>query len=90
MLFSEPTIDNDIIQSAWKDNALVLFLSTTHETGPDQIVVQHRKQPATTSMSAKTAHKLLELQVSLEFQLWVNSYRILQDPTDPMNSYGFL
>jgi hypothetical protein len=35
----------------------VLFLSTTHEIGPDQIVVQHRKQPATTSTSAKTAHK---------------------------------
>jgi hypothetical protein len=35
----------------------VLFLSTTHETGPDQIVVRHRKWPATTSTSAKTACK---------------------------------
>jgi hypothetical protein len=56
-LFSKPTIGNDIIQCAWKDNALVLFLSTTHETGPDQIVVRHRKRPATTSTSAKTARK---------------------------------
>jgi hypothetical protein len=54
-LYSEPTIGNDINQSAWKDNALVLFLSTTHETGPDQVVVRHRKRPATTSTSAKTA-----------------------------------
>jgi hypothetical protein len=38
-LFSEPTLSNQVAQSAWKDNALVLFLSTTHETGPDQVVI---------------------------------------------------
>jgi hypothetical protein len=35
----------------------VLFLSTTYKAEPDQIVVQYRKQPATISTSAKTAHK---------------------------------
>ena len=54
-LYSEPTIDNNVLQSAWKDNALVLFLLTTHKTGPDQLVIRHRKRPATTSTSAKTA-----------------------------------
>jgi Transposase IS4 len=56
-LYSEPTIGNDINQLAWKDNALVLFLSTTHETGQDQVVIRHRKRPALTSTSAKTARK---------------------------------
>lgn len=56
-LYSKPTISNNVVQSAWKDNALVLFLSTTHETGPDQLVIRHRKRPATTSTSAKTARQ---------------------------------
>ena len=60
MLFSKLIIDNDIIQCAQKDNALVLFLSTTHETRLDQIVVQHRKQLATTFTLAKTARKPFE------------------------------
>lgn len=34
-LFSELTLSNQVTQSAWKDNVLVLFLSTTHESGPD-------------------------------------------------------
>jgi hypothetical protein len=55
MLYSKPTISNDINQLAWKDNALVLFLSTTHETRPDQVIVQHRKRLATTLTLAKTA-----------------------------------
>jgi Transposase IS4 len=28
-LYSAPTIGNDVVQFAWKDNGLVLFLSTT-------------------------------------------------------------
>jgi hypothetical protein len=56
-LYSGPTMSNKIAQLAWKDNALVLFLSTTHETGLDQIVIRHRKRPTTTSTSAKTARK---------------------------------
>ena len=62
MLISEPIIGNDIIQFAWKDNALVLFLLTTYETGPDQIVVQHRERLATTSTLAKTARKPFGLE----------------------------
>lgn len=50
-------MDNNVHQSAWKDNALVLFLSTTHETGPDQLVIRHRKRPPTTSTSAKTSRQ---------------------------------
>jgi hypothetical protein len=75
-LFSEPTISNDIIQCAWKDNALVLFLSTTHETGPDQIVVRHRKRPATTSTSAKTARKPFgsESEKNLPIPKFVDDY----------------
>jgi hypothetical protein len=52
-LYQAPTIDNTILQSAWKDNALVLFLSTTHGT-PD-LIFRHRKRPSTTSTSARTA-----------------------------------
>jgi hypothetical protein len=53
ILYQVPTIDNKILQSAWKDNTLVLFLSTTHST-PD-LITRHRKRPSTTSTSARTA-----------------------------------
>ena len=32
ILFQESTMSNEIIQSAWKNNVLILFLLTTHET----------------------------------------------------------
>lgn len=37
----------------------MLFLSTTHEAGPgpDKVVIRHRKRPALTSTSAKTARQ---------------------------------
>jgi len=75
-LFSEPTLSNQVAQSAWKDNALVLFLSTTHETGPDQVVIQHRKRPATTSTSAKTARKAFgsEPEKDLPIPKFVDDY----------------
>ena len=57
-LYSAPTADNNINQHAWKDNALVLFLSTTHPIpGPDQLIIRNRKRPSKTSTSAKTARK---------------------------------
>ena len=39
----------------------MLFLLTTHETRPDQVVIRHRKQLATTSTLAKTARKAFGL-----------------------------
>jgi hypothetical protein len=54
-LYSAPTIDNNVLQYAWKDNALVLFLSTTHDSKHEQLVIRHRKRPSKTSSSAKTA-----------------------------------
>jgi hypothetical protein len=75
-LFSEPTISNKVAQSAWKDNALVLFLSTTHQTGLDQVVIRHRKRPATTSTSAKTARKAFgsEPEKDLPIPKFVDDY----------------
>jgi Transposase IS4 len=53
-LYSALNIGNDVVQFAWKDNALVLFLSTTcSETSPT--VLKVRKRPSLTSTSAKTA-----------------------------------
>jgi Transposase IS4 len=37
-LYSTPTVGNDIMQYAWKDNALVLFLSTT-SSDPNSIIL---------------------------------------------------
>jgi hypothetical protein len=75
-LYSEPTISNKVVQSAWKDNALVLFLSTTHETGPDQLVIRHRKRPSTKSTSAKTAHQAFgpDLEKDLPIPKFVDDY----------------
>jgi len=54
----------------------VLFLSTTHETGPDQIVIQHRKRPATTSTLAKTARRVFgsEPEKDLPIPKFVDDY----------------
>jgi hypothetical protein len=55
-LFQAPTTDNCIMQTAWKDNALVLFLLTIHEaSSAESVVIQTRKRPAETSSAAKTA-----------------------------------
>jgi hypothetical protein len=63
-----PSINNRIVQSAWKDNAIVLMLSTTHPpldctiSGPemdrqDQSIIRKRKRPKETSSAARTARK---------------------------------
>jgi hypothetical protein len=56
--FQEPTTNNHIVQTAWKDNALVLLMSTIHEASdPQNTVIRLRKRPKSTSTSAKTARK---------------------------------
>jgi hypothetical protein len=53
-----PTADSHIMQTAWKDNALVLLMSTIHEASDTKNhVIRNRKRPALTSTSAKTARK---------------------------------
>jgi hypothetical protein len=57
-LFQALTIDNLIMQTAWKDNSLVLLMSTIHEASDaTTTVVQNRKRLSETSTSAKTARK---------------------------------
>lgn len=56
-LYSAPTTSDDIIQYAWKDNALVLFLSTINDATTESMVIRNRKRPGSTSTSAKTARK---------------------------------
>ena len=66
-LYIEPSVDNLINYIAWKDNALVLFMSTVND-GVEK-VEKLRKRPSETSTSAKTARapfgdharKLLEI-----------------------------
>ena len=52
-LYTEATEDNEINMMAWKDNALVLSMST-HSDALRQVEVL-RKRPSETSSSAKTA-----------------------------------
>lgn len=63
-----PSINNRIVQSAWKDNAIVLMLSTTHKPmdctipGPEMdlqghTIIRNRKRPKETSSAARTARK---------------------------------
>lgn len=54
-LYTEPSEDNLINFIAWKDNALVLFMSTVDEG--KELVERLRKRPSETSTSAKTARK---------------------------------
>jgi hypothetical protein len=50
-LFIEPFKDNLINFMAWKDNALVLFMSTVDDGS--QVIEKLRKRPSETSSSAK-------------------------------------
>jgi hypothetical protein len=54
----------------------VLFLSTTHKTSPDQVIIRYRKRLATTSISAKTARKAfgLEPEKDLPIPKFVDDY----------------
>jgi hypothetical protein len=54
----------------------VLFLSTTYKTSLDQVVIQYRKRPATTSTSAKTARKAFrsEPEKDLPIPKFVDDY----------------
>ena len=52
-LFIEPSEDGLINFIAWKDNALVLFMSTVDDGS--QVTQKLRKRPSETSSSAKTS-----------------------------------
>ncbi|EXU96031.1 transposase IS4 domain protein [Metarhizium robertsii] len=52
--YSRPTKDQKVMHFAWKDNALVLLLSTYFD-GLEEDIPRMRRCPSTTSSSAKTA-----------------------------------
>ena len=71
------------MQFAWKDNALVLFLSTT-TSDPNIMVIQNRKRPSLTSSSAKTARKPFgsEPRKDLPIPKFVDDYNHLMNQVD--------
>lgn len=73
--YQAPTISNQIMQFAWKDNALVLFFFTVH-TGLEPKVVRHRKRPSSTSTSACTAHAVFGSKPSKDLPIpqFVDNY----------------
>ncbi|CZR51599.1 uncharacterized protein PAC_01476 [Phialocephala subalpina] len=52
-LFYEPSPNGEIMLIAWKDNALVLFITSVN--GELDMVEKERKRPSETSISAKTS-----------------------------------
>ncbi|TVY63030.1 hypothetical protein Focb16_v014240 [Fusarium oxysporum f. sp. cubense] len=48
-----PTPDNQVNQMAWKDNKLVLFLSTMFTGADDERVIRQRKKPSSKKSEAK-------------------------------------
>lgn len=54
-LYAEASVNGDIQYVAWKDNALVLFMTTVG--GELDFVERERKRPSETSTSAKTSRK---------------------------------
>ena len=54
-LFHEPSEDGKIQFVAWKDNALVLFITTIE--GEFKLVERQRKRPSKTSNSVKTVRQ---------------------------------
>ena len=55
-IFQEATPDEDIMQTAWKDQAMVLMLSTVY-TNNNQTIERNRRRPKATSTSAKTSRQ---------------------------------
>ena len=52
-LFGRLSDDNQVLQFAWKDNNVVLFMSTVAR--PENSVIRARRRPAATSTNAKTS-----------------------------------
>ena len=57
-LYTEPLNDNKINYIAWKDNALILFISIVNDT--TQYIERLRKRPSKTLSALKTARKPFE------------------------------
>ena len=79
------------MQSAWKDNALILFLSTTH--GMADTIMRKWKRPSTTSTSAKTARKPFgaHSQMELPIPIFIDHYNHCMgqvDQADQLRSYN--
>ncbi|KAK2005394.1 hypothetical protein LZ32DRAFT_546128, partial [Colletotrichum eremochloae] len=51
-----PTLDREVNQFAWKDNALVFFLSTVFRNG--QEVIRSRRRPAGDSAAKRAARQV--------------------------------
>src|SRR5450432_4862429 len=71
------------MQYTWKDNALVLFLSTT-SSDPNSIIIRNWKRPSSTSSSAKTARKPFgsEPRKDLPIPKFVDDYNHLMNQVD--------
>jgi len=90
-LFQESIMSNEIMQSAWKNNVLILFLSTTHETA--DTIMQKWKRSSTTSTSAKTAWKSFgfNAQKKLSISIFIDHYNHCMrqvNQTDQLCSYN--
>jgi len=55
-IFQEAIPDEDIIQTAWKDQAMVLILSTVY-TNNNQTIERNCRRPKAISTSAKILHQ---------------------------------
>ncbi|TVY65365.1 hypothetical protein Focb16_v015453 [Fusarium oxysporum f. sp. cubense] len=76
-----PTPDNQVNQIAWKDNKLVLFLSTVFTGADDERVVRQRKKPS----SKKSEAKPIRLFFSNEAVKMINIPTVAAAYNDEMN-----
>lgn len=82
--------DGEVLQAAWKDQNVVLFMSTV-SNGIDQIL-RPRKRPGTTSTNAKTSRKVFGNQTIKELLIpkFINDYNHYMgavDQADQSRSY---
>ena len=79
------------MQSAWKNNILILFLLTTHETA--DTIMWKQKRSSTTSTSAKTIWKSFDFsaQKKLSISIFIDHYNHCMkqmNQADQLHSYN--
>jgi hypothetical protein len=78
-----PTTTNSIAQTTWKDNALVLFMST-NTIDPEEVVIRERKRPKKTSAAAKVTRPVFGNNPTKELPIpkFIDDYNHLMNGVD--------
>ncbi|KZL84279.1 hypothetical protein CI238_13510, partial [Colletotrichum incanum] len=87
-----PTSDGEVNQFSWKDNALVLFLTTVFQVTTKEQVIRARRRPAGDTAAKRAARKIIgaDVRKDLPVPIPIDQYNHKMggvDVSDQMRSY---